>query len=307
MPGRAPVSGGFAIGGDRFFVDGDFTKADPAGLPEVSFPMMGDSILTYNDLLIFVPSIPAFQLFTLGNGFNVHPWSPNQQVIVIEQEFMVAQESYEPMHLNTPYNTDWALGWIGYFPTGYPAAALGNAVLVKEGELVDMGAGISRIKRKWATIPPTRCEIEQYAATFPGLDSTGGITRQSFTQNVASRLQYDYFIVDFLDILSTPTVGAGGNRIDSSTHNFPSGLVIPAQQYFDSTTVVTSGGIYVGNLVIDLNDSTPTLPTATQYIAYATGTGTSNGLPAEIVAEASTLTRWMGNIWERRTRFVAAI
>ena len=51
---------------------------------------------------------------------------------------------------------------------------------------------------------------------------------------------------------------------------------------------------------------TATFPGFTEYANLVSGSGTSNGLPAELIAEGSTLTRYLGNIWERRTRFVIA-
>ena len=273
--------------------------------------MRGDSILSDNDLIVFDPLVPSFYNYILGHYPNTHPWSPNQQVMVLEQEFMVAQNSYRPMPLNTPYNVAWSLGFWNTFPSGYPAASIGSLVLVDEGELRDCGGGISRLKRRWASLPPTRCEPEQFAATFVGLDTSGGggtVSRQPFTQNVQSRLQYDYFIFDELDILSTPLFTGGGWRLNSVTGMYPEGIIIPAMQYFQSSSIATAYGVYIGNQTTTLFDdvTAPSLPSASESLNWAVGLTTSNGKPAEICAEASSFSRWMGNIFERRTRFILA-
>lgn len=307
----APYTGGSSPGDGLFFVDGDFTSCDPCGMPVISFPVKGDSIQSKNDIVIFYPEVPAFSTVSLGTQPNIHPWSPNQQVMVLEQEFMVAQNAYFPMPLNTQYNVLWSLGFQDQFPSGYPSAQIGLMYLVEEGELQDAGGGISKIRRKWATLPPTRCEIEQYSYTFIGLMTNGSVQRPPYTQNVQSRIQYDYFIFDDLEILSIPLF-PNGFRLDASTGLYPTGLIIPQMQYFENQTIETSYGIYVGAPVDTLTDgdradpTTATLPTATDYLGWCTGIGTGNAQIAEIVAESSTFTRWMGNIWERRTRFVLA-
>ncbi len=310
--------GGFYPDHQLFAVDGDFTQCDPCGMPVISYPFKGDSILSLNDIAIFYPDLQLYSSVGIGTFPNLKPWSPNQRSIVIEQEFIVAQSAFQPMPLNTPYNVAWSIGFQDMFPSGYPSAQIGLAYLVEEGELQDIGGGLSKIRRKWATLPPTRCDIEQFSATFPGFDNADGIDRQSFTQNVASRVQYDYFIYDDLEILSIPlfnqyatNASDAGYRLNSATGMFPAGLIIPAQQYFQVDGLIVYNGIALGDntaitkLTSESDRSNVTIPSAEQYINWVTGPGGHN-LPTEIVAEASTMTRWMGNIWERRTRFIVA-
>ena len=307
----APYSGGSDPGSQLFFIDGDFTVGDPCGMPVISYPMKGDSILSLNDIVVFDPVTPVNNLIPLGTYPNIHPWNPNQQVAILEQEFIVAQNSFYPMPLNTPYDVSWSLGFQDTLSNGYPSAQIGSMVLVEEGELQDIGGGFSKIRRKWATIPPTRCEMEQYVATFIGLDGGDtGISRPQFTQNVMSRIQYDYFIFDDQNILGTPLFDAGGNRLNSSTGLYPAGFIILAQQYFDDPdNIISAFGVYIGTPpeeALNNDPDFPTVPTVSEYLGWVVGLSTSNGLPAEICIESSTITRWMGNIWERRTRFVQA-
>jgi hypothetical protein len=318
----APYSGGNSPGGQLFFVDGDFTQADPVGMPVLSFPFKGDSVLSTSDIAFFYPTVPTYLLVQLGTYPNIQPWSPNQNTVVLEQDFIVAQSSYQPMPLNTPYNIAWSLGFQQTFSgnNNYPWGGSnlnqngGVLYLVEEGPLEDIGGGLSKFKRKFATIPPTRNETEQFGVTFPSLSTDNSFQRPGFTQNVQTRIQYDYFIFDDLDILTTQLFTQGGNRLDKTTGLYPNGLILPATWFFsNSQNVQTNHGFYVGNTVMALSDGDPsdpttaTLPSATEYISWATGVGTSNNQPAEIIVEASTLTRWMGNIFERKTRFTQAI
>jgi len=311
----APYYGGWSPGADLFFVDGDFTQCDPCGMPVISYPMRGDSILALNDVIFFNPQTSQYEAIQLGTYPNIHPFNTNQQVIVVEQEFIVAQNSYQPMPLNTPYNVAWCLGFQNQFESGYPAASIGLTYLVEEGELVDIGGGLCKIRRKWATLPPTRCEIEQFAMTFPGLTYTApngsGINRLQYTQNVQSRIQYDYYIFDDLEILDLDLFidGFGGQRLNAATGLYPPGLILQAMLYFQDSNIISGGGgVFIGNTDIGTGGLTDngTVPSATEYIQWATGQSTSNGQTAELIAESSTMTRWMGNIWERRTRFVLA-
>lgn len=308
-----PYLGSLRPGFDLFACDGDWTQCEPCGMPVMSFPVRGDSILSLNDIVHFYPDIPTYATVSLGTYPNIHPWNPNQRVMVLEQEFMVAQNAYFPMPLNTPYNVDWALGFNATFPSGYPSADIALMYLVEEGALEDMGAGISKLRRKWSTIPPTRCEIEQYCYQFVGLQTNGSVQRPPQSPlNVMSRLQYDYFIFDDLDILNLPLFQDGGNRLNATTGLYPAGIILPQMQYFLNDNLETAYGVFVGTTTDTLSDgdpsdpSTATLPTATDYLQWCTGLSTGNGQPAEIVAEPSTFTRFMGNIWERRTRFVLA-
>src|SRR5436309_15307366 len=119
----APYSGGFQPGGRIFAVDGDFTVLEPNGPPEISFPLTGDSILSTQDVLVRKDDTQAplgwkYQPVPVGNHDNLQPWSANQQAFVIDQKFMIAAEDFQPMPLNTRYNSAWALPWIGSMVNG---------------------------------------------------------------------------------------------------------------------------------------------------------------------------------------------
>jgi hypothetical protein len=303
----APYTGGFSPGDSGIFaVDGDFSICDPCSLPEISYPFQGDSILSIRDIMYFAPTPEKYVPIPWGTFPNIQPWSANQAAIVINQDFMVAQQDYKPMHLNTPYNILWANGWYGYFPDGLFAQSLVNCFLVREGELQDMGAGISKLRRTWASIPPTRNEVEQYIYNYIGFeDEATGTTRVRIPVPVQSRIQYDYFIFDDYGVLTLPVFPAGP-VLNAITGINPANLILQPQYYFSGEANANVQNLFTEALDDGVGGDGKTIPDFSDYVAALTGSGTSNGLAAEIIAEGSTMTRWMGNIWERRTRFVIA-
>lgn len=308
MSFNAPYTGGYSPDAQLFAVDGDFTVFDPAGLPVISFPMMGDSVLSTNDVVtldLFNDAGILYITVPLGIPPNVQPWSANQKCMILEQDFIGAQSAYLAMPLNTPYNPNWATGWqTGKFLT----VDLDELYLIKEGDLIDLGGGLCKIKRTWSSLPPTRNEVEQFAYNFPGFGQTNALNagRQSRILNVTSRIQYDYYIFDDLNILSIP-IFPEGHRLNSGIGIYPSGFIMNQTYYFITNK---QDDVSSNNFIDSLSDSvdmgTATLPSLSTYISWINGHGTIDGKPAELIAEGSILTRWRGNIFERRTRFVLA-
>lgn len=169
-----------------------------------------------------------------------------------------------------------------------------------------MGGGIVKIRRTWATIPSTRNEVEQYTYAFPGFSSG----RNQFPFTVMSRLQYDYFLFDDWGVYGGAVYPAG-IVLNASTGIYPAGLIIPAQYYYSGEPGAVANNNFTTPSVVDDGVAgppvvNPSIPSLTDYLNLVNGVSTSNGLPGEIVAESSTMNRWMGNIFERRTRFVLA-
>lgn len=190
---------------------------------------------------------------------------------IVEQEFMQLFANFTPLALNTAHPT---------FTTAY---------LVQESPLQDLGGGVAKWTRTYATIPAQRNEYEMFAYQYIGiygyvLAQGGSVTtevdgRERFTESSLSRVQHDYFLCASGQDYETPA-------------DIP---VNAAQAYYQSAD---------STLVTDyLTDSPPfttaSSPTLTAYLALVSGGD-------EIVAEESRLTRWMGNIYERTTRYVIA-
>lgn len=314
----APYSGGYVPGGRVFAVSGDFTIAAPCGPPEITFPLSGDSSPSAFPIIILDRTLnsPNYVSVPVGQGFNSQDFNNEQSTMAVEQEFMVAEQSYSPLPLNTLYNVEWSVGW------GLGANALqaiGNCFLVEEGPLVGVGAGIVRFKRKFVNLPPNRNEYESYAAQFPGLDygikdaNNLEISRVAFARIVNSRMFHEYFVYDNAGLLPGIALFPGGHRLTSELlgelvpgTNIPYGayLLIEDTKWFNNARGVADNVLLGADPQLTDDAAGPGIPNPT-VPSFTDYNGWMN--TAEIVAEASSFTRWMGNIFVRRTRFVLAI
>lgn len=307
MPGNPIYLGGPNIGGEPFFVDGNMTVPWPCSLPRISFPFDGDSVFSNRDIMLLT-DIPPDSNYPLGLQYirvpygtigNIQPWSANQRAFLLEQDFMVAQGWFQAMALNSPYPLAYSSGW-----SADPLIDLEALILVKEGQLIDMGGGISRFTRTWASIPPTRNVVEQFAYNYIGLSANDGITvlRPRLQVSVPSRLQHDYFVFDDLNILAIPLF-PNGPKLNAATGIYPDGIVIDRQKYFGPENFAEIDALFdavAGPPAIDAST-----PNRSDYENVFLGGGVPNSY-AEIVAEDSIIRQWMGNIYERVTRFVPA-
>lgn len=312
-PLNAPYTGGLSPGAPLFAVDGDFTQLDPSGAPEISYFLKGDSVFSEIDTvtLDMTQNPPEYKTVPLGTYPNIQPFSFNQRSFMIKQEFMVAQAAWTPPPLNTPYDNSWSLGWTGILTNGQPTGDLSTAVLVQIGELLDAGGGISKVVLYFASVPPTRNEFEQFTYNYPGFgpDQNSGIVgRTAFLKTVYSRIQYDFFIVDDFGILSTD-LWPVGNRLDSTIPINQPNLILDALTVFSNNAGAVAAHSVLSGDSFNLADpdsmgNPGTTPRLLDWDNWLEGISTSNGFPPEIIAESSTWTRLMGNIFERRTRFV---
>lgn len=132
-------------------------------------------------------------------------------------------------------------------------------------------SGLTSFTRRWASVPALRYDYQTFIATYPGIFDQ----RDSFTRSVTSQLEIEYFLC-----------------IPGQPYPTPDAIpTISAEEYF-----------YLGdslprpaeNFYLDAS-STPTLGT---YM------GTVTAGDYTIVAEDSSLERYMGDIWARTTRRV---
>ena len=151
-----------------------------------------------------------------------------------------------------------------------------NVFLVQETDLQNLGAGLVQWTRRYATVPATRNEYESFLYTFVEITAaTGGVgTRGAFTKKVNSRVEYAYFRVG---TIAYPTVGD-----------------IPTVSGFQPQLSIWGSPIDVEflNLLTD--------PTSDEYLADVAA-------EAELAVEDSDVHPWLGNIYERVTRYVTAI
>lgn len=150
-----------------------------------------------------------------------------------------------------------------------------TAFLVAETDLQNVGAGLVEWTRRYATVPATRNEYETYLHTFLEIvNATGGDgARSSFTKKVNSRIEYAYFHVGSV---AYPTIDD-----------------VPLISGFQPTYAYWGSALEVEFL------SLVTTPTSDAYLAMVAAED-------EIAVEDSDVRPWMGNIYERVTRYVVA-
>lgn len=205
------------------------------------------------------------------------PFSGDSATKIIEQDFMVKFSSFSALALNTAH------------------ATYTDAYLVGESPLQAVGGGLATWTRTYAQKPAQRNEYESFAYqfigylgdqlppydTWPGTGEQRG--RDPFTKKVLSRIQHDYFRIfpsggDYTDVSSIPFVYAQTYIADETNER--------QVRYLTDTTLNPVAG--------------ETIPSQEDYKDLVT-----NG--DEIVAEDCDIRRWMGNIYERVTRYVVAL
>jgi hypothetical protein len=205
---------------------------------------------------------------------------PDGKTYLLEQDFMQFAKAFEALPQDSQHPDQ---------PSYY---------LYEETPLVALGAGVVTWTRRYAKLPDARDEFETFVYTFPGWiggDST--ITedpRDPFTETIISRVRFEYF---------QPGVSPGISK--------PKDI-----QVYERFQVFAQGGRNFPSNVL----GGATTPTKDQYISalsvpvLITPAESAFGvyryvlIPAEkqLVAETSSVRRWIGNIYERKTRYVTA-
>lgn len=191
------------------------------------------------------------------------------------------------------YSQDYTVPFANYVaPTLSSANAdVATAYCIGDSELEDIGAGIARYTRQWATIPANRNEWGSFAYQFPGLlgssnppysqywtaDIGGG--RDPVTLPAKSRIYHEYFLC------------AAGQ-----TYTTPGDIPAIEKTRFSLASNLEATIVYLLPASVYWSDSVPTKEAYQAMIAAED----------ELVAEDSFLERYAGEIYVRRTRYVIA-
>lgn len=200
---------------------------------------------------------------------------------VLRQDFMQLRKNFSPLALNTAH------------PSSGATPDFSAWKLVEEGERQDMGCGVVRWTRTYAKKPSSHTEFETYGYNYIGfygafgINTTSATGRQRFSFVARSKVVYDYYLIaatggDYTAVTDIPI-------IDATLYLVQAGSVLYTDYLADSPPFATA-----------------TSPDRTTYEGWmTTDAGTASSF--SIVAETSQLTRWMGNIWQRRTRYIKAL
>jgi hypothetical protein len=141
-----------------------------------------------------------------------------------------------------------------------------GTILAFESDRLPIQAGFSEFSRQYAEIPSGFSTYDTHAYVYPGMNLGGSQSRLPTTKTVVSRVQHDFFNAS------------------------PQSIPISGAQLF----------LYAGITGFDvISLSNATQPTAVLYSGWITS-------GVEMVAEDSTIARYVGPIWERQTRFLTA-
>lgn len=228
------------------------------------------------------------------------PFDGDKTQYIWEADYVISLASFAPVALDTAHPV-----LTGYF-------------LVKESALSPVGVSdVVKWTRTYAKIPTTRNEYSSIVYQFIGYTgyisaANGTITanipgRKRFSRTATCRIQYDYFLASSGQTYTTPGAIPVNQqqlyyfRIGTITN--PGGILTWTQAYGLGTpddiaqgsptdTLVDTVGTFAQGVV-------PCVPTRTQYTAMVSA-------KTEIIPEASELSRWMGNIFVRSTKYVVA-
>lgn len=221
-----------------------------------------------------------------GGPRKSFPFEGDNASFVLEQDYIVALTSFSPLALDTAHGT------------------YTNAYLVKESQQENIGGGLVKWTRTYAQIPANRSDYETFNFRFPGFLATTGTLeppydaywvqtgngRDPFTATSNSRMLSEYFLC------------ASGQ-----TYETPSEIPILEAIKF---TLDLNDQARIDYLLSDAvgywSDSSPTVEEWQDLVSGGGGIGTG-AAAGEFIAEDSRITRWMGNIYCRQTRYVKAL
>jgi hypothetical protein len=239
------------------------------------------------------------------------PFDGDSNAYVLTQEWESLAENFTPLALNTAH-------------PDYP-----TYLLVKEGPLQDIGNACVRWTRTYALLPNSRADASSMSYNFIGFYGYYGtatvftankalLGRARFQRTVSCRIQFDYFLISSGNIYQMVggvlTSIATGSTIEfipvigEQLYYSQSGQYVAGTWTPDYTTGSQSDQNY-GLATDSILDQTtwnsifttvvPTVPSRATYQGWINNS-------TEIVAEGSSISRWMGNMYSRVTKYVVA-
>lgn len=225
----------------------------------------------------------------------------------------------------------------GPFPKNKPSTSFGfsdaNAILSIYSPLKDMGAGMVSFMAGFNRVPGSWNDFKALPFTFPGFPGIIGQTgsRNAFTDIVDVRIQYDYYVLDNNNIISSCSAGTPAN---SATVNDSAGNPVKCVfQLGDIPTVKksifcvafagtpdftnrTNSLIIVGGATIGNSQWYETFPSKNIYQSWIANSSSSGWLSTpwdgvtnmvgagQLITDDSRLEPFSGNIIARLTQYV---
>lgn len=215
------------------------------------------------------------------------PFPHTTALYVLEQDFMVNEANFSPLALNTPH------------------ATLPAYKLVSEGPPTIEG-GVRTWTRKYAQVPDSWSEINKtlvynfigfwgviLANSNGNLNSSEVAGRPRRSRAVNVKAQHDFFLVGPGGLASEFFIS-----VSSETKYYSPSIGLDLQPVeIDYLTDTVMGGTTL------VASTTPSMSTYRGWMASDAASGDS----FSIIVQASNITRWMGNIFQRETLYIKAI
>jgi hypothetical protein len=205
---------------------------------------------------------------------------------ILRQKWKVLYENYSPLALNTAH-PDYS-----------------EFKLVKEGPQEDSGVGCVTWERIYAKVPSQHVEFSTYAYNFIGFigkvfyvngnpdETISTYGRERHQRTVLARTQFDYYLVDGSTIMTQFDIPV----IEETIYYAPSSWVTPP--------LITD---YLWENPPFTNETNPDRSTYESWMAADAASAPAIGSSFSLVAQASKVERWMGNIWRRQTLYIKAV
>ena len=224
------------------------------------------------------------------------------------------------------------------FPKNTVSTSMGlndaNAILTACSQPKDKGAAIGEFTATFSLVPASWSDFRMLPFTFPGFPGLlGEFGRDIFSDNVLARVQYDYFVLDPDNIISTCSAGypSPASILDSAGNSVTcvyqlGDIPINARTFFvvalsgipdftnRTNSITPIGGINVNG--VTYYQSLPSLANYKTWIANSksnawnstvwNGTTDAGSTTGQLIAEDSSIQDYSGNIVARATIYILA-
>ena len=280
----------------------------------------------------------------VGPTLKSFPLPPDSTVqlasYAIQQQYQMVATSFPPAPKNT-LCTDASLGALIDTDS---AANNKKPILTSYAQLSHIGGQLTEFEAMFNVVPATWNDYRVLPFTFPGFPGIIGQTgsRDIFTDKASCRLQYDYYVLDPGNVISSVANGTPGTAtslLDSSGNavkvvyklgdipTIAKSIFVVAlsgtPDYSNRTnSLIVSGGAIIGGIGYYQTQPTKTVYQSWMSQALTTGwqgiawPGTNNAINdgstgaghdyTQLVAEDSTIEIFAGNIVARVTMYVLA-
>jgi hypothetical protein len=279
------------------YVDGDFTTAQPVGIPVFSSPLPNTTAqLTFKqDFMQFLASVAPLLLNTSHPSAGKTPDYSSYYLVSEGEKQDVGGGVVKWTRTYSVVPTSWedTESYVYKFPGTAPMGALSSSAWGRKPFALRV---TSRVVNDYFLCGPGMTYT--YPKDIPIIEAFQVVSQFVLTATQFGGWNYSQESVSDRNYTGLDTTSAGDLFI-----SLPS-----ATQYAAMLHDSTKNGWNAGVTRIKLTDTDIVLVDIAGMVTYPTAypTGDTTAYYGQLVAENSILARWQGNIWNRKTRHVLA-